>query len=335
MARSSYGKKSYRQLTGAIIIVLLAGAFLGWRYYVNQTNAEPEITLPELIVDPEVTGPVEVEVVVEPEAVEPVAVSEPVVEPEPVSAGNALLREGESALSNGDYIGARDKLSGAVKAGLDKSEMKRARALINSAADEWLFSKKIFEKDTLCSRYKVKSGDLLVKIGKSHKVPYQLLMKINGIDNPSLLGAGQTIKVVNGPFHLVVDRSDFTMYVYLNDVLVRTYPVGLGKSGRQTPSGLWVSTPGKKQVNPGWPDVETGKYYMPNDPENPLGERWIGLTGKEGDCVGRTGFGIHGTVKPQEIGKEASRGCIRLHNVDVEQLYDMVTEGETTVVVRD
>ena len=61
----------------------------------------------------------------------------------------------------------------------------------------------------------------------------------------------------------------------------------------------------------------------------------IGLHGKEGEAVGRGGFGIHGTIRPEEIGKAASRGCIRLHNKDVAVLYDLLAEGQSFVWVED
>jgi len=131
----------------------------------------------------------------------------------------------------------------------------------------------------------------------------------------------------------MVERGKFRLSLYLGKVLVRTYPVGLGKPGRQTPTGLWLVNEGKKQVNPAWPDRETGRYYYPDDPENPLGERWIGLKGLEGSAKGREGFGIHGTIEPEEIGKAASRGCIRLYNEDVEELYDMLQEGVSRVEI--
>ncbi len=260
-------------------------------------------------------------------------VEKPIIKKPIQNAGLNLLKQGRQAIMQKDYIKARQLLSDAVSAGLTITEEKQARKLINQASDEWLFSKNIFENDPYCSRYKVQTGDMFATIGKKFKVPYQLLMKINGIHDAARLRAGQNLKVIQGPFQVKVKRSTYTMSVYLDDLLVRSYIVGLGAPGRQTPTGLWRVTPGRKQVNPAWDDVEEGKHYYPDDPENPLGERWIAIEGIEGDAVGRTGFGIHGTIKPHEIGKSASRGCIRLHNKDVEELYDLLQEGDTTVRV--
>ena len=53
---------------------------------------------------------------------------------------------------------------------------------------------------------------------------------------------------------------------------------------------------------------------------NPLGTRWLGLS--------RKGYGIHGTNRPSSIGRNASHGCIRMRNREVEELFKMVAVGE-------
>ena len=157
------------------------------------------------------------------------------VKPEPAvpvaaKSGKAekLLDEGRAALTGQDYITAREKISQAMAMGLPRRKAKLAESLINQVSDFWLFSRRLFPNDPHCRRYRVASGDLLVNIGKKFNVPYQILMRINGIKKPSSLRAGQNIKVVQGPFHAVVDRERFMMYVYLGDVLVRVYPISTG-----------------------------------------------------------------------------------------------------------
>ena len=246
-----------------------------------------------------------------------------------------LLQEGQAALNHQQYLIAREKLSRAVEMGLTGPQDKQACALLNKTTDIWLFSKAHFPQDTFCQRYKVASGDRLATIGRKFNVPYQVLARINNISDPTKLRAGQTIKVINGPFHAVVNRSKFQMQLYLGDLIVRCYPISLGKPGRDTPTGRWLIQAGKKQVNPAWTDPDTGQHYYPDDPDNPLGERWIGMEGLDGDALGRTGFGIHGTIEPEKIGTGSSRGCIRLRNKDVEELFDILTEGKSQVQVVD
>ena len=286
-----------------------------------------------IIITPEPIAPDEPEPQPAPPPPEPDKPATPSETAAPAQSAEAqrLLEQGLAALAQEDFLKARQSLSQAVRLGLEPQQDARARQALNEAADSWLFSRNVYDGEQLCMAYKVVRGDRLVQIGKRFAVPYELLMRINNIEKAENLAAGETIKVVQGPFNAVVDRGRFLMSVYLKDVLVRSYKVGLGAPGRQTPTGLWQVK--IKQPNPAWPDRETGRVYKPNDPDNPLGEHWIGLEGLEGDAKDRVGFGIHGTIKPEEIGRAASRACIRLHNGKVAELYDMVAPGASQVRV--
>jgi lipoprotein-anchoring transpeptidase ErfK/SrfK len=70
-----------------------------------------------------------------------------------------------------------------------------------------------------------------------------------------------------------------------------------------------------------WPEVKdvNRKLLIPEGPRSPVGLCWIGLS--------REGYGIHGTPKPELIGKTGSHGCFRLTNWDAMQLAQMVREG--------
>ena len=87
--------------------------------------------------------------------------------------------------------------------------------------------------------------------------------------------------------------------------------------------------------NPAWTNPRTNEHFDGYDTKNPLGGHWIALKGEEGDAIGKTSYGIHGTIEPESIGKQASMGCIRLNVEDIKQVYDMVTEGKSRVLVRD
>jgi len=246
-----------------------------------------------------------------------------------------LVKQAEELLNArpAQLIKARNILNEALLLPMSEQQHKYIRDTLSDLADKWLFSRLNFPQDPLCETYKVQPGDLLEKIGKTHKVPWEIIAQINGIPRPEALRAGTTIKVINGPFHAIVDRSDFRMDLYLQNTFVRSFRVGLGKPGYETPTGLWVVAPGGKLVRPSWTDPDTHKRYEPDDPNYPLGSRWIGLKGIEGDAKGRTGFAIHGTVKPEEIGTAGSRGCIRLHNGDVILVYNLMMPGYSQVKV--
>jgi lipoprotein-anchoring transpeptidase ErfK/SrfK len=77
-----------------------------------------------------------------------------------------------------------------------------------------------------------------------------------------------------------------------------------------------------------WPEVTnvTRKLRIAPGPRNPVGVAWIGLD--------KPGYGLHGTVRPQDIGKTGSHGCFRLANWDAARLARAVSIG-TPVVVRE
>jgi len=231
-------------------------------------------------------------------------------------------------------IEARDRLNELLPI-LQGSQNVFVKEQLAQLSERWLFGKQVFPEDKLCTNYKVSPGDALERIGRLYNVPYETLMRINGIDKPELLRAGATIKVVNGPFHARVYRSTFTMDIFLQNTYVKSYPVGLGKQSRETPTGRWKVDAGGKLIKPQWTDPDTGRTYKPEDPDYPLGSRWIGLEGLEGQAQGKTGFAIHGTNDPTQIGTQGSRGCIRLHNGDAVEVYNMLMPGVSIVDVVD
>ena len=74
----------------------------------------------------------------------------------------------------------------------------------------------------------------------------------------------------------------------------------------------------------GAPTSSKGRVVPPGK-ANPLGTRWLGLSKK--------GYGIHGTNAPGSIGRNASHGCIRMRNRDVEELFELVAVGDMVELV--
>jgi hypothetical protein len=131
------------------------------------------------------------------------------------------------------------------------------------------------------------------------------------------------------PVVLTIDRGGFTLRLFRNLNLARTYPIAVGSQGYSTPGGLYAIE--NKSVDPAWnvPNESwagslAGTVVPGGAPDNPLKSRWLGFGG---------GRGIHGTADDASIGTAASHGCIRMHVPDVEQLYDMVPTGAPLYVV--
>lgn len=232
-------------------------------------------------------------------------------------------------------IEARDRLNQILPMCKNHQQRASIKEQLSNLANKWLFSRTIFPEDRLCGTYKVRRGEQLARIGEQFKVPYEILMQINNIHRPETLQAGQVIKVIHGPFHVRIYRSTFTMDLYLLDTFVRSFPVGLGMPYRKTPTGTWRVKPGGKLISPTWTDPDTGRTYRPKDPDYPLGSRWIALEGIEGEAKGRTGFAIHGTKEPAQIGAAGSRGCIRLDNGVAVLIYNLLVPIHSTVTVEE
>jgi LysM repeat protein len=168
--------------------------------------------------------------------------------------------------------------------------------------------------------YEVQPGDRLESIARGYDVPWEYLVRLNGID-PRKIRPGQKLKVIKGPFSARIDLSEFALTIHAHGYFVRRYQVGIGKEGT-TPVGKFkVMT---KIVNPTYFGPE-GNVIDGDDPTNPLAERWIDI----GDS-----YGIHGTIDPQSVGRAVSRGCIRMFNSDVEEVYDLLGVGSEVVISR-
>ena len=332
---SSYGrqKRQIRKWTYniiALLIALIVIAFLYGPFGKNKSEAPATVTGTDT----------EVQVVGE----QSKATSQPdllAVPPKPTAESNPkvteLITEAMDYLSTSPdkIIEARDRLNETLPMPMSEEQRAFVKSKLSELADKWLFTRTVLPQDKLCGTYKVNPGDLLLTIAKQYQIPYEALMEVNNIARPEALRSGDVIKVVHGPFHARVYRSTLTMDLYLQNTFVRSFSVGLGKPGNETPTGLWRVKADGKLISPTWTDPDTGRTYLSSDPDYPLGSRWIGLEGLKGDAVGREGFAIHGTKAPEQIGDVTSRGCIRLHNGDAVLVYNVLTSGLSQVEVVD
>ncbi len=125
-------------------------------------------------------------------------------------------------------------------------------------------------------------------------------------------------------FRITVNTSSYTLTVHRDNVILGTFPVGLGMN-HSTPEGDFVVA--NKIVNPDW--YNHGKVVKAGEPANPLGSRWMGLGNKNGP----TPYGIHPTAEPESIGKNKSRGCIRMRAQDAEQVFAWCAIGTPVHIV--
>ncbi|WP_261130565.1 L,D-transpeptidase [Bacillus sp. Marseille-Q3570] len=105
-----------------------------------------------------------------------------------------------------------------------------------------------------------------------------------------------------------VNLAKHQLKLFDNRILIKTYPIGVGKMLTPTPTGEYTII--NKDPNPG----------------GPYGSMWMGLS--------RPHYGIHGTNDPSSIGKDVSKGCIRMHNKDVNELSSIVPIGTNVWIHR-
>jgi LysM repeat protein len=310
----------------------------------NSQNTDPARLQPgQVITAPAATAAVQPAAVSPAPQTPPATSAAPAAEVKPIPADTAsvagdvraAIERSVQLRGQGKIVASRDLLNSVLDEPMSPQVRTMVKEQLNKLAETWLMSREVMADDTLCSYYIVQPGDKLSVIANKFKVPFELLMDINGIQRPELLQAGQRLKVVEGPFNAVVYKGSFTLDLYLQRTYIKTYRVGLGKVEHETPNGRWRVAKGGKMVKPRWTDPDTGKVYVGTSPDYPLGSRWIALDGLEGQAKGRTGFAIHGTKDPETIGTRSSRGCIRLYNGDVIEIYDRMFEGVSEVLVKD
>lgn len=143
------------------------------------------------------------------------------------------------------------------------------------------------------------------------------------------------------PTTLVLDRSRRLLTVFENGRPLRRFPVAVGMPGWETPVGSFRVL--EKTINPVWEHPQKGTH-TPTGPANPLGSRWIGF---HQDCQGRRGWdgeqmldikgcvvtGFHGTPHSWTVGRALSHGCVRLHDEDVREVFDLVSLGTPVTVL--
>lgn len=226
-----------------------------------------------------------------------------------------LKAEGLRLERIGKIVEARATYAKALAARPNLTQHRAIAVRIEAICRNTVLGPTVVPGETEAEEYKVQSGDYLSTIGRKYSIPYELVKRINSLSSDTIYG-DQKLKVVKGPFDIRIVKSELVLEVWLRNLLVKTYPVAIGKEDR-TPAGLYAV--GVKQIDPAFspPPSQRGimKPAAGGEPENPLGSRWIGF----GDHLG-----IHGTNDPASIGKRVSLGCIRMHNADVEAVYDFL-----------
>jgi len=126
---------------------------------------------------------------------------------------------------------------------------------------------------------------------------------------------------------LVVNLSKRQLTAFRGEQKLKTYPIAVGRAGWETPVG--VHRVQQLIERPAWKNPFTGDVIKGGDPDNPLGERWIGFW-----TNGKDWSGFHGTPNRASVGQAVSHGCIRMYNEDIIELFSMVSQQTVVRVVK-
>src|SRR5262249_9119731 len=129
---------------------------------------------------------------------------------------------------------------------------------------------------------------------------------------------------------LVINIPEKRMFDYTVKTGPQVFALAIGDEADRSLIGEYKV--GKKRIDPAWyvpKSIREEKPELPAvvapGPDNPLGSRWI--------SIGGTTYGIHGTNVRWSIGREATHGCLRLYEDQIQELYGRLREGTRIQIV--
>lgn len=236
--------------------------------------------------------------------------------PDSPLADDAFLKLGEVYEGQQQYEEARSMYRTLLERFPESSIIPKAQERLGNVNVALLFSPIVTDLDTTIE---VKPGDSLGKLARANHTTVEFIRRANNLKG-DIIRPGQKLKVPKGHFSIVVDKSQNQLLLTEDNQFIKTYTVATGKDN-STPVGTFKVI--NRLPNPVW--YKQNAVVPPGSPENILGTRWLGLD--------KQGYGIHGSVDPNAMGKQVTAGCVRMRNPEVEELYDIVPVGTDVTIV--
>jgi LysM repeat protein len=226
-----------------------------------------------------------------------------------MDATKALLAEGKLV----EALRKLTKWNGSPQ--LSSEEAGKVSELLSELAGTVVYSR----QHLLQPAYKIKPGDRLETIAAQYNVPWQLLAKINGNDDPNRLNSGDELKVVRGPFTAQVDLDRRLLTLLVEDCYAGRFNlVAIGDNARSVEGSFEVAE------------------KLPNGPGNgtstdsPI-HHWVRLASSgEAPGGGNAAVWIVGT---SDIASVHPSG-LNLNSRDAEDVYDILSTGSRVIVRR-
>jgi LysM repeat protein len=227
----------------------------------------------------------------------------------------------ESALGRGDLAQAHAMLSEWYgDPSLTPSESKEVNDLLAQLAGSVIYEGPPAHR--LLPPHRVKDGETLESIAGSYNVPWQLLAKINGVDERAALTPGQELKVVPGPFSAVIDLSERTMTLKLDRRYAGKFPIETDPT-LSVEEGSWrvdqkLLTPSAGSLYSATAGAGEDRSLLLANLANPTGQAAV----------------VRGPGAADPISPEPPGRVFRLKGHDVTDIYDILSVGSRVTIQR-
>lgn len=282
--------------------------------------AETSLDQPPTYLTAQAAPPPVVAPPVDPSPAPPVA-SPPVASP---AAGHAA-----AAAFASDWADAHDKLAAGRYAealavlsvwyddtSLGLEESQRLEDLLAQLAGTVIYA----TEDHLMPPHVVAAGETLQSISAPLGVPWQLLAKINGVDDPARLVPGEQLKVLRGPFDAVVSVSRGRLSLQVGGNYAGSFPVVVGRQV-QDRVGASLAVVDVRRAG-------TSGTAGPNGPAAQVA--YLATAGKA--VVLGDGLSIEGVEDPSLIADKAPSTSLVVAAGDLDEIVDILGPGSHVLV---
>ena len=200
------------------------------------------------------------------------------------------------------------------------------------------------DKNTVIGSIKthiIKGNESLIEVARRFGIGYNAIVEANPGVDPFIPESNKSITIptswilpdMTSYDGIIINLSEMRLYYFSkhSGAIVRTYPIGIGSEGNETPVGDFKIT--ENVVKPSWRVPESIRKekpelpaVVPPGPDNPLGSHALRLSAKS--------VLIHGTNRPFAVGRRASHGCIRMYPEDIPKLFQAVPNQSKVTIIR-
>lgn len=201
---------------------------------------------------------------------------------------------------------------------LSIEESQRLQDLLGQLAGTVIYS----QQDLLLPPHIVAPGETLQAIAAPLAVPWQLLAKINGIDDPARLIPGEHLKVIRGPFDAVVSVSRRQLSLQVAGNYAGSFPVVIGRQIQdRVGASLAVVT------------IRRGVAEAPSSaPTSPAAQvAYVSGAATKSIALG-DGLSIEAAEDPGLIVDSAPQSSLVVSARDLEELIDILGPGSHVLV---